>query len=117
MGKRIKRLKFLKEVEEEVVTLCKCDGCGRIIREAKLQDETEEARTFEVEVAPDMKGQTCWSIRAMHREWGNDSVDSIVTFHSCSILCTEKILHQIMNKDGYDTSGRFEIEAYSAEEV
>lgn len=117
MGKRIKRLKFLKEVEEEVVTLCKCDSCGKIIREAVLEEEDNEKRTFKIKVAPDMEGETCWSIKGVHRQWGNDSIESEVTFQACSVLCANKLLINLMGDDCYGKSGTFRIEACSAKEV
>lgn len=116
MGKRIERIKFFKEVEEEVTTLCKCDVCGRTIRKAIPKEENGK-KIFEIAVPPDMKGETCWSIRVAHRQWGNDSIESAQTFQACSPTCANRILFDLMRTDDYGKSGTFNIEACSAEEV
>lgn len=116
MGKRIERIKFFKEVEEEVTTLCKCDACGRTIREA-IPEEENGKKIFKIKVPPDMKGETCWSIRAVHCQWGNDSIESAVTFQACSYTCANKIVFDLMQTNDYGKSGTFNIEACSAEEV
>src|ERR1043165_16433 len=66
--KEIKKLDVpLTEIETEILYLV-CDGCKKKVR--------------------DTDTQTGWSIHThSHQGWGNDSIESIETFHSCSFRC------------------------------
>lgn len=110
MAKNVKVIEYLKRVKEGVITSCKCDNCGKIIRTTDVDESTHELK---ITVPEDMKGKVCWSIRAMHREWGNDSCDSIIHTEACSIDCMKNILDNILTDTNYQYSGDFSIEAES----
>lgn len=112
MSKKIKVIEFTKTVKEGVITSCKCDCCGKTIRTSEIDKETD---TLKVLIPKDMEGKICWSIRAMHSEWGNDSCESIIRNEACSIDCMKNILDDILTDTNYQWSGDFSIKACSPE--
>lgn len=114
MSKETKIIEYIKTVKEKVDTSCKCDCCGKIIRTAEIDEETNKLK---VTIPKDMEGKVCWNIRAMHSEWGNDSCESIIYKDACSIDCMKNILDDILIDTNYQWSGDFSIEACSPETI
>ena len=66
-------------IEEEVTIGYTCDACGETVKTNRFpQDWT--------------------TLVAMHHEWSNDSVDSIVDYDVCSKHCYFSILNKFLEK-------------------
>lgn len=84
-----REMKWKKEMRE--VTVCEegeltCDACGKVIDIMK-------------------QNGTYYSILSGHREWGNDSCDSIEDLDACCDECLNTLVNKWLEKwKGYNTA-------------
>ena len=88
MSREIKWTKELREIDVCVDGDLVCDACGKHI------DITKQKRN-----------DTYYSVLSGHREWGNDSVDSIEELDACSDECLIVLVNKWVEKwKGYSTA-------------
>ena len=90
--------KYIKVTEQKYrIVGYECDSCGLETRE-----------TFNLP-------KSWFYLRAGHRSWGNDSCDSVDSFHLCSVECLLKALKQEHKRLSEEATSYYEFEELSNE--
>ena len=91
----IKDVKEKQTIEQEVIIskICTCDICKKTIYHNEFDNHTGiSARAI------GSKSIQWYSVTTGHRDWGNDSVDSIETIHVCSPECLKSAVEDYCNR-------------------
>lgn len=91
----IKDIKEKQMIEQEVIIskICTCDICKKTIYHKKFDEhETISARVI------GSKSVQWYTVTTGHRDWGNDSVDSIETIYVCSPECLKSAVEDYCNR-------------------